>query len=509
MLRLALRRLLWTLPALVGISVLTFLFLSFVPEPVDDPAVARVTTRDELSHMRRERFLDLPRFVNTEPRDAKVLTTRAIDMLAQGGADADEARQELARLGGAALPFVLPAFDGLAPGPRARLAIALAPVGQRMGVLSADEAEDPVRAVAFWTRFWIDRGIEFKRASVRSAVRRLVRYGSGSRQKELFELDTFVLDELFEALELPDDAASVDRARRLVDTAAHVTGRDDRIDPADSIATARATVARWRLFWAVYRSDYVQFQGASRFAAMVLETRYGKWVLGAAAQRFGRGADGVLVLDDLRTRAPTTLAILFGGIALAYAIAIPLGALSAARRGSRLDLALGLTVIGLHSLPTAFVAVVLARRADLAAHDLTLPIITVALSLVAAPSRQQRSALATALTQDYVRFAVAKGASRARALLVHALRNALLPVITLAALEAPIALSRVFVVEHVFALHGLGEATIRAVQQKDTPWLLALSLFAAASASVFVIAADVAYAIVDPRLVAGIQRGRG
>ena len=91
---------------------------------------------------------------------------------------------------------------------------------------------------------------------------------------------------------------------------------------------------------------------------------------------------------------------------------------------------------------------------------------------------------------------------------MHALRNALLPVVTLATLEAPMALGGAFVVERVFGLEGLGEATIGAVQTRDTSWLMAVSIFTAATATLGVIITDLAYTALDPRLAATILRTR-
>ncbi len=96
-----------------------------------------------------------------------------------------------------------------------------------MGLLRADDAADPAHAVAFWTRFWDDRGIEFRSASVRSAVRRLVRYGSTSRAAELLELDTFALQTVIAALQPPRDTETLEQARALVDVAAHIAEIDD------------------------------------------------------------------------------------------------------------------------------------------------------------------------------------------------------------------------------------------------------------------------------------------
>src|SRR5262249_53568661 len=131
LLRHALRRLLWTLPTLIGISLVTFLFLSYVPDPSSDPAIAQTLSADEKAHIRRERFLDLPRFVNFTPVGVEELAERAADQIANDGPDAPEAKKALARLGGAALPYLLPRLDALSPERRTRVALALAPVAGR------------------------------------------------------------------------------------------------------------------------------------------------------------------------------------------------------------------------------------------------------------------------------------------------------------------------------------------------------------------------------------------
>src|SRR5690349_8726860 len=128
MIRHAVRRLLWTIPTLVGVSIVSFLLLSFVPDPTDDPVIASTLSAADLARIRRERFVDLPRFVNVLPRDVRARADAAVRAIAAESSDAEAARRELARLGGAAFPHVLPVLDALAPEPRERVAIALAPV---------------------------------------------------------------------------------------------------------------------------------------------------------------------------------------------------------------------------------------------------------------------------------------------------------------------------------------------------------------------------------------------
>ncbi len=316
---------------------------------------------------------------------------------------------------------------------------------------------------------------------------------------------------MLSALEVPQDEAGVRRARALLDVAAHVTGRDDRILRGDKVEAARACVDRWQSFWTVYRGDFTADVGVGRVAAMALETRYGKWAYEAVTHRFGRAVrledEGVApaspalaprpVLDEVAARLPITLAIVLGAILLAYAVAVPLGALAAAYRGQRVNVAVMLTVLALYATPSAAVAV-LVRRAG--GGGVLASVGVLALALVAAPTAQQSASLSLAISADHVRAATARGASRARAVFVHALRNALLPVGTLATMEGPMALGGAFVVEHVFGLHGLGEATIVAVQQRDTGWLMAISMIAALIAALVVVAGDLAAIAIDPRL---------
>lgn len=502
----AARRALWLIPTLVGVSLVTFLFLSYVPDPTLDPKVAAQLGEARVAELRRERFLDLPRFVNAAPLDARARATAAVAEIADGGPAEAEAREELARLGGAALPHVIPALDALAPEPRARVALALAPVARRMRLSPRDETTDPDRAVRFWIRFWNDRGPEFRDAAVRSTVRRLSRYGAGTRAADLRALDTFVIQHVAAALSPPEDASSLASARALVDILADVTGRDDRIRPDADLATARACVDRWLAFEAIYGVDFRTLSGAARLTAVVTEARYGKWLLFTLSSRVGKTADGVPVLTAMGRRAAVTLPLVFGAIALAYLIATPLGVLAAATRRRVVDLGVAVVVLTLYALPTAVVAVLVARVGG--AGNLVLPTALLALGLVAAPAGQQRAALLAAKFFDHVVAARARGAGLLRVVLVHGLRHAIIPTATLTTLEAPMAIGGAFVLERVFGLGGLGEATIRAVEQRDIAWLMALSFFTAGAAAIGVFLTDTIYALADPRATSPALDGR-
>jgi len=503
MLRYALRRTLWAIPTLFGVSLLVFFVTTLIPDPAGGalllPSVVRWDPSAVLAleERRRAHFLDLPRFFNLRPSDVE---TRAEEALAHVVQDDDEARlaaHRLARLGGAALPYVLPKLDNLAPAARGRVAVALSPVAERMG-LGDRRLTDPDRAVLFWGRFWDDRALDFTDSAVERAVHRLVLHATDLRQDELLEVDTFGLDEVMRAMNETHDRQAL---ARLASVASHVTGRTNLV-PEDADPTfARRAVADWEEWWYVHRADYVHLEGAERVGATLGETRYGKWVLRAVSGELGVSTrDGEPVIDKLRARTPLTLAMSALAMLASYALAVPLGVLGAWQRGHAIDRVLAVLLFAMYSLPTFWAAELLARTVPPGTASLLLPVTALTLGSLASLSRYQRASMLEVIRQDYIRTARAKGLSLFRVLVVHALRNALTPTVTLAGLEIPVLFGSAFIVEDVFALPGLGYETLRAVEAHDSPWLTAVILLLAVIATLGLIASDVACGMLDPKV---------
>jgi peptide/nickel transport system permease protein len=500
MLRHALRRLLWIVPILIGVTLASFALLSYVPDPADDPAVIASLRADEVTELRRSRFLDLPRFFNEHPVD---VVGRVDDALAHLGADDDKA---LVRLGGAALPYLLPRLDALDPAARARVAVALLPVAERMGIASA-QAGDPALAVAFWNRFWADRGIDFRAANARRAARRLSVHGTSTREADLIELDTFALEQIMAALDElaapvagapgPGAGERVEPLRRLVAAAAHVTERDDKITDDANLADALACVRRWREWWLVHQTDYIAYSGGARFLVMLTDTQYARWAEKVVLLGFGTSEGAVPIWQKLRDRAPPTLTIMVSALILAYALALVLAVAGALRSRTPVDLWIMSASLLLFAIPTACLAVLLARRGQ---SDLVLAVVVLAVGLLVSPLGQGRALLAEVKSTDYIRQAHALGIGPVRIAFHHALRNAALPLVALASVELPTALGGAFVVEKAFGIAGLGEETVRAVQTHDVAWLVGLAFVTALTVTLTSIVADLAVAAIDPRL---------
>jgi hypothetical protein len=353
--RRAIEKLCFLLLSLAAASLISFVLLS------------------RLTDARALRSSAPPLLFNPEPRNVQALTLTALNSVANGGSDTALASAELARLGGAAFPHVLPALDSLDPAARGRVALALAPVALRMGVANDEDFVSPERAVAFFARFWQDRSADFRSAAVRRKVARLAERALPLRRKEVVELDTFALDELLAALGRVKTDEDVKRAARLTPVLVNVTGMPWLVQPDTPRADASLTVTHWHDWALEHAVDFATLDGPGRLQAMVKQTRYFRWLAslprvlsredepgarklqaviaearstlptGAFALVLGLGAAALLARTrDRRARRFRG----FAGGALALA-ALPLGvaALWAAQRGfSVLVLALTLSV---------------------------------------------------------------------------------------------------------------------------------------------------------------------
>lgn len=222
------------------------------------------------------------------------------------------------------------------------------------------------------------------------------------------------------------------------------------------------------------------------------------------------------VLDLLEAKVPRSLELALAALLVQLAIGVTLGVVAAARRGTWWDDAtVGATLLGV-SAPTFVLGLVLqytlAYKLQLLPYDgygatsadhlrsIVLPALTLGVFGSALYARIIREELRTLLQQDFVRTARAKGASRLRALLVHALRNALVPIATIAALELGTLVGGAIVTEKLFRWPGVGQMAVEALQNRDGPLIVGTVLFAAVAIVLATLALDLVYVALDPRL---------
>lgn len=217
------------------------------------------------------------------------------------------------------------------------------------------------------------------------------------------------------------------------------------------------------------------------------------------------------VTELILERLPATVELMLGAMAVAFAIALPLGILAAVYHGRWLDRAASLFAVLGVAMPNFWLGpllvLVFSIHFDLLpvserggpAH-LVLPAVTLGTALAALLSRMTRTSLVEVLGEDYIRSARAKGLSQARVILVHALRNALIPMITVAGLQIGVLLSGAIITESIFDWPGIGSLLLEGIYQRDFPLVQGSVLFIATSYVLINLATDMLYGWVDPRI---------
>jgi peptide/nickel transport system permease protein len=218
------------------------------------------------------------------------------------------------------------------------------------------------------------------------------------------------------------------------------------------------------------------------------------------------------VAREIRARYPATIQLAFGAMFVALLVAFPLGVISAIYRNSWIDnVARFFALIGV-SMPSFWFGPLLiiafainvtwfpvsGREAGL--RSLVLPSLTMGLALAAILTRMIRVSLAEELTQLYFTTAIAKGVTRKRAIFAHALKNAMIPVITVLALQFGSLLTGAIITEQIFSWPGLGRLLIQSITSRDYPQVQASILVIALTYIMVNFISDLLYGVVDPRI---------
>jgi len=262
--------------------------------------------------------------------------------------------------------------------------------------------------------------------------------------------------------------------------------------------------------------------------------RYLRW-LGASLQGdFGYSlAAGMPVRERLATAIPNTLLLASGALILAFLVGILLGVVQAVRRNSLVDSLLSFLALFFYSMPSFWLAIMLILLFSVLAgsngwipfslpssgivgtnHDtlgplaqfldrlrhMILPTVSLFLVLAAGIARYVRASMLEVLGQDYIRTARAKGLGEGAVILRHALRNALIPVVTLVGLYFPFLLSGAVFVEYVFAWPGMGKLMVDSIFMRDYPVVMAGTVVFGVMVVVGNLLADLLYTVVDPRI---------
>lgn len=243
-----------------------------------------------------------------------------------------------------------------------------------------------------------------------------------------------------------------------------------------------------------------------------LPEQFGRYVAGLTRGDLGRSFRSDRAVSELLARHfPPTLALSLIAIVAALAIGTVLGVAAAVRRGSLADLSITIgSILGV-STPSFFLGIlliyvfavgwgVLPVAGSLSAAGLILPSVTLTAGAIGTIARFVRSSMLEVMGEDYVRTARAKGIRPSTVLRKHALKNALIPVVTIGALQFGFLLSGAVIVETVFNFPGLGWLLIQSIDARDYPVIQALMLVFAVQFVAVNVIADLLYGVVDPRV---------
>lgn len=248
--------------------------------------------------------------------------------------------------------------------------------------------------------------------------------------------------------------------------------------------------------------------------------RYFKYIGGVLRGDFGSSwRTNLDVKMEFSQRISSTVILSVGALFLVCIIGLPIGILSAVKQYTMFDYSCILMTLLLTSIPAFWLGLVLmlfislqlnllpSTGADTFAHYI-LPWITLSATLTAQTIHMARSTMLEVIRQEYIKTAKAKGARPYQVIIKHALRNALLPLITVIGLQFGVTIGGTIVTESVFAIPGVGTYLLQAVKQHDVPAVMISVLFIAAVIGVTNLVVDILYMFVDPRLRTQLMKGR-
>ena len=263
-----------------------------------------------------------------------------------------------------------------------------------------------------------------------------------------------------------------------------------------------------------------------------LHIQYWRWLRRIVTLDFGESLrDHRPVIERLKERIPVSIQLSGTALLLAYLISIPLGIYSATHQYSTVDKFTTIALFTLYSLPNFWVATMAivylgggdfwdvfpvfglqsigsqnwpfwTRVQDQLWH-LILPVTCMTYYTFAALSRYMRSSMLEVIRQDFIRTARAKGLSERLVIYRHALRNSLIPIVTLMADLLPALIGGSIVVETIFSIPGMGQLSFESVQFRDYPMIMAIFTLSALLTLVGILLADFLYTLVDPRIAYG------
>jgi len=235
--------------------------------------------------------------------------------------------------------------------------------------------------------------------------------------------------------------------------------------------------------------------------------QYFIWLKNALLLDFGKSyTTGQPVVTEIIERLPYTLMLMIPSFILTLLITIPIGVISAVKKGSWFDNSFTFLSFAGMAIPTFWLGLMLMLLFSVKLHwlpavgNIILPLITMTIGSLAGLTRYQRAAMLEVLNQDFIRTARAMGLPERVVIFKHALRNALIPIVTILGLSLPDLFGGAFIIETIFAWPGMGRLGVQSIFQRNYPMIMGIVMFSALLIIIGNLLADIGYALVDPRI---------
>lgn len=552
----AVKRLILLVITLFGITVITFVLTRLTP---GDPATVQAQAggpartiggyNDLLEMNRRNLGLDKPLALNLRFEDRTARAAAAVDdYLRRAEFWKNDAEKRLARVSTLALEPALDRYQQLldnpdsATGTEERPMASLEDQKTRLAAIFPRLASADTRPSTgtvendaiyqFWRDWHSENRDQFAEARGRAAVEAYLRADEATAEeaaREVRRIGGYAVPALIDALD-SNNPQILRRANRALQAQTGFTfaTTDEEFD-----GKSEEVIRRWNSWWRREGNNYQDPSAIASAADVFLDTQFGLWASQALFFDFG---DSYIqrrpVIDMMKESLPISILLSGLSILIGYLIAIPVGIFSAIRRYSKADTVVTIILFVLYSLPSFWVAGILlmtltgppfldlfptrglnsqgiVRGAegvgtiewllDRGWH-LVLPVICLTYGSIAFVSRQMRSAMLETINQDFIRTAQAKGLPGRIVIYKHALRNSLIPIVTISASLLPELIAGAIIIESIFTIPGMGTLTFQAIVDRDYPVINAVLFFSAFLTLLGILIADLAYALIDPRI---------
>lgn len=548
------KRLIVMLITLFGITVITFVITRLAP---GDPATLKVKVgtsgikggaqqaRRIIAQTRKLYGFDKPLILNFRNENYKTESKKLVKTLLTGDEyDREDARIEIREVSSLALPAL---FDEI----NEKASLAKIQEGDKEifqnefldilptivhHSLQPDEIKNNSQLsdeekIQVWKKWWIEKRGYYEGINASQIGSALAESDDTKREELFLRYGGFAVRYLIaEVLKSKGGKEGLStKALRSAAALELIVKKPWRISHDLSDAEFSANLDRWKRWWRNEQVRFVEFSTFQKINRIFTATQYGQW-LGKLlifdfdiSYTYNRPS-----LELIKERLPISLQLSIISIFISYIIAIPLGIFSSTHRNTKTDQIITVILFILYSLPSFWVASMLImfttggdfpnifpsrylhsigyesfpfwkQLTDWLWH-LVLPVACYTYASFAFLSRQMRTSMLEVIKQDFIRTARAKGLPERVVIFKHALRNSLIPILTLSASLLPELLGGSVVIEQIFSIDGLGKLSFEAILNRDYPLVNAILFFSAVLTLIGILLADLSYAIADPRI---------